>query len=561
MTLPAIVHKNSFRGLEQFQEYFHGLVTRISLIRLFVLILLLIPLGLTFLSKDTPLSAFVSTFLEPDYFIFLLSGFALTFFFLTSQFWFRNNLFLLRLQLTADIFLASFLIWITGGVGSNFSFLFLALLFLYGRILGPNTANQICIFMIIFLITLGILHTFYPFVFNLPPYPSRQIIYYLSLHFLSLALILMLLKMGVRQESRLLAYVLNREEQFKHSELLKSKVFDWMGSGLLVIDNKTRISVINKKGMELGKIISSQEIVGQPLDKFFPNLAKTWFNWDKVAPLRTEIPLGEEMIIGATFTSIPEEQSSLIIFSDITRIKQLERQVLEMEKLATLGELAAGLAHEIKNPLAGIKASLQLLSQGNLNSDQTTRLNRVIQRDIGRLDHLLSDFLSFARPGEPTFQKINLKETVQNCLLTLTSQYTWINFTMDKSIEHAIVTWDPDQLHQVLLNLLLNSIQATTETKEPVIAISWQKDEGPPCLVIRDNGCGLNPEGGKNIFDPFVTTKKEGSGLGLSIAQRLANQNNSWIEVKNNDPEPGAQARIYFSNINLKKQPDDHGQD
>ena len=208
-----------------------------------------------------------------------------------------------------------------------------------------------------------------------------------------------------------------------------------------------------------------------------------------------------------------------------------------MEKLASVGELAAGLAHEMKNPLTGIKTSLQLLLQKNLEREYADRLTQVILRDIDRLDNLLKDFLVFARPRQRNSERVKLKEVVEECVHMLQNQYSHVDILVDESLDQASWEWDRNQLHQVILNLLLNALQAVQNKADSKVMIFWEQKDNEERLVIKDNGPGISPDHKQKIFDPFFTTKKEGTGLGLAVAQRLAGLNGSFIDLESDETE------------------------
>ncbi|MGM0423390.1 MAG: two-component system sensor histidine kinase NtrB [Thermodesulfobacteriota bacterium] len=528
----------------QAKEHLQRLLLRVCLFRLFFLVLLLLPLGLAWLAEG-PQREYLGLFLEPAYTVFLVSGFGLTLFFLLGWPYFQNTLFFFRLQLVADLCLAAYLILLTGGLQSHFSFIFLALIFLYGRILGLKTAKILALCCSLFLLGLFI----HALADNLLD-PSLELdlgrlTYFFSLQLLALGLILVLLNLGYSREDRLLSQLADQERRLRRSENIRSKVLDWMTSGLMVLDQQGDISSINRRAAQWAGQHEPRSCIGKPLSLLFPDMARVWSSWDKSSSFRTEIQApGDEQIFGATFTPIAWENSSLIIFKDITRIKDLEQQVQQMEKLASIGELAAGLAHEIKNPLAGIQGSLQLITQNNLSQEHKQRLRQVVNRDIQRLDHLLSDFLVFARPSRASPRSIQLGESLEHCLQNLHQRYPGLKVQLGPELQGTYWTWDQDQLQQVLLNLLLNAAQAGAENSDPRLEISLNQDPKGVYLAIRDHGPGLPADKARQIFDPFVSSKKQGSGLGLSIAQRLAAQNNSWIEMHNRSAV-GAEARLY----------------
>ncbi|MBS3779847.1 MAG: hypothetical protein KGY41_05600 [Desulfovermiculus sp.] len=518
------------------------MAVRVCLARLIFLLFLLIPLSLTWIVSPRQGSTF-SVFPELGYQIFLICGFLLTIVFLLVRNRFSNRIAFFWIQLGADLTLVCFLLLITGGLQSNFAFIGLALLFLYGRTLGLHAANTLAACLGGFYLGLALFQAMHFF----QPLDLGEASLFCSLHLLALALMLLLVRMHTGRMNTLLQEMAERDRKLRNSESMKSKVMDWMSSGLLVVDRQGLVSTINPQALDWANLQDIDQAVSRPLEEIFPSLHAQWSTWGGDQPLRAEF-LFSDQLFGATLTQLPDQQGTLILFSDITRIKELERQVQEMEKMATVGELAAGLAHEIKNPLAGIKASLQLLPSNTLPAEKQKRLYQVIEHDIQRLSHLLTNFLTFARPKEAKAESVHLAETVRSCLFTLQSDFHHVHFETRDIPEDKYWKWDPNHLHQVLLNILMNASQATSDLENPWVGIGWEKTDENEIIWIADNGPGLDPRIVNKIFDPFATTKSSGSGLGLSIAQRLAHQNKARIEItQNTGLDHGVTARIIIN--------------
>lgn len=555
MTTPGTAPVHDLAATSSIKPHFQRMVVRICLVRLAFLFMLLLPLGLAWMARMEA-STYLGFFLIPEYSAFLVAASSLTLFFLLSWRFFSNIILFFRLQLVADLILVAYLTMLTGGITSHFSFLFLGIIFLYGRYLGFSTSKQITAVIAVFFLATGGVHLLDTPFETVPSIPLNQFFFNFSLQILALALMLMLLRLGYGREDELLTEINRQQQDLLRSEALKYRVFDWMSSALVVLDKKGIITVINPVALELTGLTQTSQALGQKLQTLFPALGQLWADWDKKHTLRTETPADEEgLIFGATLTPLPEENGTLILFSDITRVKELERQVRQMEKLATIGELAAGLAHEIKNPLAGIKGSLQLLQQGTMTPEYTEKLHGVIQRDIQRLDRLLSDFLDFARPAESHPKQIRLDSAVRLVLETMKQEYPGVSFSIQDSLLGKSWSWDPDHLHQILLNLLINAAQAARHSEQAQVSVGWAENGSQGCIWIRDNGPGLQTEQETSLFDPFVTTKDKGTGLGLSIAQRLAGLNNAWIQLTNCE-QSGAEARICHSSPEAEHSPE-----
>ncbi|MEW6260955.1 MAG: ATP-binding protein [Thermodesulfobacteriota bacterium] len=221
-----------------------------------------------------------------------------------------------------------------------------------------------------------------------------------------------------------------------------------------------------------------------------------------------------------------------------TRKTKQELQVMtdhvnRVKRLAVLGEMAAGLAHEIKNPLASLVGAVTMLQDHPENEAIRERLMRIITREAGRLNRLLGDFLFFARPPAATPQQIDLSIAV-NEVLDLFEQAPQRSrrIRVVRHIDPSLVlNIDPSHLHQVLWNLLLNAAEAIQDEETGEIVVSASTQRQGIVLEVSDTGSGIPKERLARIFDPFFTTKTEGTGLGLSIVHRILEQYNGRIEV------------------------------
>lgn len=467
-----------------------------------------------------------------QYILFFVSGFALSAVYLLASRWFMAFMGLFRFQLACDLFLTTWWIVLTGGSFSAFMILYILCLFFYGRIVGFRTIvlSSIVVWVLVFL--LSCVQFYFPGSWGQTHIRGSDLAYNYSLFTLALILVTSLVKLSRTAESRLLQRLIEQEGALRRSEEIKYRVFDWLDAGLLVVDDRKRVTSINQRALDWLPGYDRSRAVGAPLEALYPEFAPFWADRHQSTRRNMVVSTRRDLVFGFKMTELPESQGWIILFSDITEIQKLERQIKEMEKLATVGELAAGLAHEMKNPLAGIKASLQLLLSEDLGKEYAERLSRVILRDIDRLDFLLKDFLIFARPQAPQPAPLNLAEEIEHVLMPLRLQHPQVSVRVD--VDATPWIFDRNQLHQVLVNLLVNAMQALEGRDNPEIVISGFSADGARTLVIDDNGPGLGQDVALKCFDPFVTTKPVGSGLGLSIARRLAAQNGTFIDLQNN---------------------------
>ena len=213
-------------------------------------------------------------------------------------------------------------------------------------------------------------------------------------------------------------------------------------------------------------------------------------------------------------------------------IERLHRtQISRAEHLATLGELATGLAHEIRNPLAGIAGVIEIIGRDLPNTSPARSVVKDVRQEIARINQIVSDLLQTARPHPPKVRKSDLNTTVEHAVMLGRQQALAksVEITLQKDASLPELEHDSDQIHQVLLNLLLNAMQAIDNDGKVSVSV---KARGNAAVVeVTDNGRGIPPEQLPHIFRPFYTTKGDGTGLGLSLAHRIVEDHQGRIDV------------------------------
>ena len=215
---------------------------------------------------------------------------------------------------------------------------------------------------------------------------------------------------------------------------------------------------------------------------------------------------------------------------EIQRLHQT--QMSRAEHFATLGELAAGLAHEIRNPLAGIAGVIEIVSRDLPPKSAALAVIKDAKEEALQINRILTELLDTARPKPPQFRVSDLNSTVEHAVQFARQQAITkrITIDLDKGDELPPVDHDPNQINQVLLNLLLNAIQSMD--KPGAIRVSIQQDGDCAVVTVADEGKGIAPENLSNIFRPFFTTKGHGTGLGLSLARRIVESHAGQIDVR-----------------------------
>jgi signal transduction histidine kinase len=207
-------------------------------------------------------------------------------------------------------------------------------------------------------------------------------------------------------------------------------------------------------------------------------------------------------------------------------------QMSRAEHFATLGELATGLAHEIRNPLAGIAGVIEIISRDLPGSSPARAVVKDVRQEIARINHIVSDLLQTARPHPPKVRSGDLNTTVEHAVMLGRQQALGkgIEIVLHKDDSLPPVEHDSDQIHQVMLNLLLNAVQAIDQ--EGAISVTVKSQGQSAMIEVADDGRGIPPEHLPNIFRPFYTTKGDGTGLGLSLARRIVEDHQGRIDVR-----------------------------
>lgn len=206
-------------------------------------------------------------------------------------------------------------------------------------------------------------------------------------------------------------------------------------------------------------------------------------------------------------------------------------QISRAEHLATLGELATGLAHEIRNPLAGIAGVIEIIGRDLPPTSPARLVVKEVHLEIAHINRIITDLLETARPRPPEIRRSNLNTTVEHAVMLARQQVLSkpIQIQLVKAEDLPEVEHDSDQVHQVLLNLLLNAVQAVAPQGN--VAVEVRSSERDAVVEVSDTGKGILPEHLPNIFRPFFTTKGNGTGLGLSLAKRIVEEHGGYIQV------------------------------
>jgi signal transduction histidine kinase/putative methionine-R-sulfoxide reductase with GAF domain len=215
-------------------------------------------------------------------------------------------------------------------------------------------------------------------------------------------------------------------------------------------------------------------------------------------------------------------------------LRKTEAQLIRSEKLAALGQLAAGIAHEIRNPLTSINILIHSMTENLSSGDSRKEDLKVIEEEINRINEIVDQFLRFARPAPPLLEKAEVVPILEETLQLLRPQIERQRIVVRKEFQPFLppILMDREQMKQVILNLLLNAVQAMPKGGHLKLEGKISEDDGWIKLSVKDSGVGIPDEDLDRLFDPFFSTKEGGIGLGLSIAHRIIDQHNGKIEVE-----------------------------
>lgn len=223
---------------------------------------------------------------------------------------------------------------------------------------------------------------------------------------------------------------------------------------------------------------------------------------------------------------------AVITVEDMSEVRALTDQLIRADRLAAMGELTAGVAHEVRNPLGVIRASVQLLEEAQCDPARITDATRVIKQEIDRLDRVIKALLDFGRPSKPTLMAANMQDVLDDVLMFTRrfASQSDVEILADYSPRLPLVRADADQMKQVFVNLISNAVQAMEGTGGRIL-VSATTDGSAVTISVADTGPGIPPEDVEKVFDPFFSTRDEGTGLGLTIVHRIIDEHGGHIDV------------------------------
>ena len=317
---------------------------------------------------------------------------------------------------------------------------------------------------------------------------------------------------------------------------LNQLIIETIPSGLMTVTVDGTILQSNP-GAQI--VFLDDSIEGRNLKTFFPNENLNFSNLSQAQKMELKYSKnGDDRLLSLSllpqFSENLVDKTFLVIIEDLTQVRKLEFAMRQSEKMAAVGQLAAGIAHEIRNPLAGISGSVELLSQ-TFSDEDDKKLGKIILKEINRLNNLITEFLEFSKPEKPPVDSVDLNSLLKEVLQGAKANVNASIKVEEMLSDQAVILGHRDKLKQAFLNIVINSFQAMDKQSSPVLKVSTIAKDDMVLVRIEDNGCGMKAETRKRMFEPFLTTKPKGTGLGLAITHKILEAHLVQIDVQSEE--------------------------
>lgn len=479
-----------------------------------------------------------------------------------------NLVFNIYVQSLCDTLLVTGMVYATGGIHSLYS-VFYPLVIIYsvlflGRRGGLIIASTSSIFYGLF-VDLEFYGVIYPiFATSMRgALPSAAYVFMrIIAHIISFYIIALLTSFVVEQEKKARALLAEKQSAFVQLDLLYRSIIESVDTGILTIDMSGQIKSFNRAASEITRLpfraVENRTITDVFAD--FPLLANDQNPNGHRQTTRTRFETtfytkdGRNLLLGGSISPLRDPQGlkigNIVVFQDLTEINAMRESLEKSQRLAFIGEMAAGLAHEIRNPLASISGSIQMLGKDLSHNETHKRLITIILRGKDQLESFLKDFLLLARPAPGLRDQIDLNEIIRDVIDSLRFVPDWTDcLKLDLRLEDdpLIVLMNRTECRQILWNVTLNAIQSMPKGGTLTVeTCSCHKDDKDFVEIrICDTGMGIEKSKIQKIYEPFFTTRDMGTGLGLAVVNRILEGYQGKIDIQS-DPGKGTACTIWI---------------
>ncbi len=487
-------------------------------------------------------------------FLFFLVSITLTGVYHVVAHFSRNYLWQRRIQFSIDIFLITWLVSETGDIGSPYTSLYIVLICLSGFMLGKTESVVISLASAISFIALsaftGQLFR-YSISGDVPPSKGVQVV---GLNVVAMLLVgLLASRMGERK--RIAEQLRQSEESFADLHILHERIVQSVDTGLITTDLEGTVYGFNRAAESMSGRLASDVIGKRIFDVFGDDFGKPvagCLGAVQTAEFSTEYfetrldgPPDASTTVAASINPLYNKTgrvSGLIVtLRDISQIRALEDSLRRTDRLAAVGRMAAGLAHEIRNPLGSLSSSLQFIREKSGVDSPHASLFDVVLREAERLNVIITDFLSYARPPANALQRVKNERTdidaaLRDCMMLLQHDPKVSDshrFVYEPSVRPVESDMSETELKQVVWNLLQNSLNAMPDGGDITVRLN-EIPGGRVHMLFQDNGPGLSRHNMEHLFEPF-SVAAHGTGLGLSIVHKIVDENGGRIDVSTAD--------------------------
>ncbi len=469
-------------------------------------------------------------------------------------------------QHIVDVLLITLLIYLTGGIESFFVIAYIFSVISGSIILYKRGAyfiasiSSIAYGAFLDLEYYGVIHPMYNSLFSGYHYSNSYVLYRILVYVLAFFIVALLSSHLAEELRRKRRELIQKQDDYEKLEAFNRDIIQSLDSGLLTIDSHGKITSANRTAQKILRLDPNEMEQGH-IQQLFPDIDEALFRMDencqKPNPYqRYETTFvdktGKMLFLGFSVSPLRDNKDRVIgntfIFQDITKFKEMEEQIKRSDRMASIGEFAAGIAHEIRNPLTSLSGSIQVLKEELELKESNRHLMEIILRESERLNNLITDFLLFAQPPGINKEEIDIGQVIDETLQLFENSpgHNRAIQIIKELKRETIVVGDSYQLKQIFWNLFINAAQImgsggqlrveleTVNANGASNKIKGAKKRGMTPFAkisISDTGDGIKPDEKEKIFDPFFTTKEGGTGLGLAIVHRIVENHEGFISV------------------------------